>query len=82
MPDQPQFGVVVLTMGKRPDDLDRAVHSVLAQEGVDVDVVVVGNGWDPIGLPDGVAALGLPQNVGIPAGRNAGVPHVRGDLLF
>ncbi len=78
----PVIGVVVLTMGTRPDDLRAGLESVLAQDGVEVDVLVVGNGWDPVGLPDGVRALHLPENVGIPAGRNAGVPHVRGDLLF
>jgi GT2 family glycosyltransferase len=78
----PQVGVVVLTQGHRPVDLDRAVRSVLAQRGVRADVVVVGNGWTPEGLPDGVGSLALPENVGIPAGRNAGVPHVAGDLLL
>ena len=78
----PRFGVVVLTMGRRPEELDRGVRSVLAQEGVEADVVVVGNGWQPEGLPDGVRGLGLPENIGIPAGRNAGVPHVAGDLLL
>ncbi|SDF88420.1 Glycosyltransferase, GT2 family [Blastococcus aurantiacus] len=78
----PVVGVVVLTQGRRPTDLDRAIRSALAQRGVVTDVVVVGNGWQPVGLPDGVAALGLPENVGIPAGRNAGVPRVTGDLLL
>jgi GT2 family glycosyltransferase len=73
---------VVLTQGKRPEELLRAVRSVLAQRGVVLDCVVVGNGWEPTGLPDGVRALALPENLGIPAGRNAGVPHVRGDLLL
>jgi GT2 family glycosyltransferase len=72
----------VLTQGRRPAELDRAVRSVLAQTGVELDVVVVGNGWVPTGLPDGVGAVSLPENVGIPAGRNAGVPHVGGELLF
>ena len=76
------YGVVILTMGKRPEDLRRAIDSVLAQRDVRVDVVVVGNGWDPVGLPSGVGALGLPENLGIPAGRNAGVPLVEGHLLF
>ena len=80
--DPPRFGVVVLTMGTRPDDLDRGLRSLLAQEGVVTDIVVVGNSWDPTGLPDGVRTLHLPENVGIPAGRNAGVPLVEGDLLF
>lgn len=82
MADQPRIGVVVLTQGTRPDELDRALRSVLAQRDVTTDVLVVGNGWQPTGLPDGVRALGLPENVGIPAGRNAGVPHVSGDLLL
>ncbi len=77
-----RFGVVVLTMGNRPDDLRAGLESLLAQRDVELDVVVVGNGWQPVGLPDGVRALGLPRNLGIPAGRNAGVPEVAGDLLF
>ena len=79
---KPDFGVVILTMGKRPEDLSRAIDSVLAQRDVNVDVVVVGNSWDPVGLSTGVRTLGLAENVGIPAGRNAGVPLVDGDLLF
>ena len=58
------------------------MRSVLAQQDVRTDVVVVGNGWAPEGLPDGVRSLALPENVGIPAGRNAGVPSVAGDLLL
>jgi len=79
---RPAFGVVVLTQGTRPADLRRAVESVLRQRDVDVDVVVVGNGWQPVGIPAGARTLGLAENVGIPAGRNAGVPHVDGTLLF
>jgi len=79
---EPVVGVVVLTQGRRPAELDRAIRSVLAQREVTPDVVVVGNGWQPERLPAGVGALGLPENVGIPAGRNAGVPSVSGDLLL
>lgn len=79
---RPQVGVVILTMGTRPRDLEGAIASVLMQESVDVDVVVVGNGWQPVGLPEAVTTLALPTNVGIPAGRNAGVPHVAGELLL
>jgi len=78
----PVIGVVILTMGQRPAELARAVQSVLDQRGVTTEVVVVGNGWQPTGLPAGVRTLGLPENRGIPAGRNAGVPLVGGDLLF
>jgi GT2 family glycosyltransferase len=81
-PVRPRFGVVVLTMGNRQDDLHRGLASVLNQRDVELDVVVVGNGWRPVGLPVGVKAHGLTENVGIPAGRNAGVSQVEGDLLF
>lgn len=79
---RPKFGVIVLTMGNRPDDLNRGLASVLHQRGVQLDVVVVGNGWQPVGLPAGVKAHGLSENLGIPAGRNAGVSLVEGELLF
>ena len=35
------FGVVLLTMGQRPEELDRALRSLLGQRDVDVDIVVV-----------------------------------------
>ena len=73
---------MVLTMGNRPADLRAGLESLLAQRDVVLDVVVVGNGWEPTGLPEGVRGLGLPVNRGIPAGRNAGVGEVAGDLLF
>jgi len=77
-----RLGCVVLTVGRRPEDLRRALESLLAQRGVELDVVVVGNAWEPAGLPEGVRGVGSPENLGIPAGRNLGVPHVRGELLF
>jgi GT2 family glycosyltransferase len=76
------FGCVLLTMGRRPADLRLALDSLLAQERVETDVVVVGNTWQPSGLPEGVRGVYSPDNVGIPAGRNLGVPAVSGDLLF
>ena len=79
---RPLFGCVVLTQGKRPEQLQDALASLLRQTGVHTDIVVVGNGWEPTGLPAGVRAVALPTNVGIPAGRNAGITEVRGDLVF
>lgn len=77
-----RFGCVVLTRGDRPAVLAEALASLQRQEGVELDIVVVGNGWEPTGLPDGVRGHFEPEDRGIPAGRNAGVPHVTGDLLF
>jgi GT2 family glycosyltransferase len=78
----PTVGAVILSQGTRPAELERALATLLAQEGVDLDVVLVGNGWEPVGLPAGVRTLHLPANVGIPEGRNVGAAEARGDLLF
>jgi GT2 family glycosyltransferase len=77
-----RFACVVLTMGRRPEELRTAIDSLLRQERVETDVVVVGQAWEPAGLPDGVRGVGLAENVGIPAGRNAGVGHGDGEILF
>ncbi|WP_151524922.1 glycosyltransferase family 2 protein [Serinicoccus kebangsaanensis] len=79
---RPSFGVVVLTQGRRPEELQRGLDSLQRQRDVDLDIVVVGNAWNPTGLPERVKTLALPTNIGIPAGRNAGVPHVEGEFLF
>ncbi|WP_026180944.1 glycosyltransferase family 2 protein [Demetria terragena] len=79
---RPKIGVVILHMGDRPDEFQRAMADVLKQEGVDLDVVVVGNGWRPTNLPDGVRGHFLPKNVGIPEGRNVGARAVSGDYIF
>ncbi|WP_106237192.1 glycosyltransferase family 2 protein [Allonocardiopsis opalescens] len=73
---------VVLTMGDRPAELARAVRSVLDQEGTDVEVVVVGNGAEVPEQPDDVITVRLPENVGIPAGRNQGVKAATGDVIL
>jgi len=76
------IGCVVLSQGNRADELDRTLRAVLAQSGVQVDVLVIGNGWQPSGLPAGARASALPTNVGVPAGRNIGAEQVAGDVLF
>lgn len=82
IPTAPQVGCVVLTQGKRPDELKRAVESLLTQRDVAVDVVVVNNGGDPIDVPGDARVLTLQENHGIPGGRNAGIDAVEGDLLL
>jgi GT2 family glycosyltransferase len=81
-PSSPTVGVVLLTQGTRPDDLRRGIRSLLAQRGVTLDIICVGNGWRPAGLPPEVRSLALPVNLGIPAGRNRGVSEVSGEYLF
>jgi len=76
------FGVVILTMGRRPDELASAVQSLRAQQGVSLDVVIVGNGWDPATKFPNEKTLHLLENLGIPAGRNAGTKEVEGEFYF
>ena len=78
----PSVSCVVLTQGRRPAELRLALNSLLRQSDVRLGVVVVGNDWQPTGLPPGVESIPLEVDVGIPGGRNAGVPGTRGDLLF
>ncbi|MFC6083920.1 glycosyltransferase family 2 protein [Sphaerisporangium aureirubrum] len=78
--------VVVLTMNDRPDAFRHAMDSLLAQQDVELRVVVVGNGVEPDHVPAGVRTVTLAVNEGIPAGRNAGAEALagpgRGEFLF
>ncbi|RLP70190.1 glycosyltransferase [Mycetocola reblochoni] len=80
--DVPSIGVVVLTQGTRPVELAAALASIHRQRGVTTRTAVVGNGWMPEGLPPGVTGVGLPENLGIPAGRNRGADAVAGEFVF
>ncbi|MEU6757747.1 glycosyltransferase [Streptomyces sp. NPDC046685] len=75
--DAAVVGVVVLTMGDREPELRALLDSVAAQEGGEARVVVLGQGVKLPALPDGVAAVELPENLGIPGGRNAGLRWLR-----
>jgi len=81
-PTAPSIGVVMLHMGDRPIELAEALRTLRAQRDVELDVVVVGNGWAPQGLPDWVRSVHLPENVGVPEGRNVGAREARGDFLY
>jgi GT2 family glycosyltransferase len=76
------FGCVVLTTGSRPEVLALALDSLRAQRGVELDMVAVFNGAQPAGLPEGVRGVGLDEDIGIPAARNAGAQQAGGELLF
>ncbi|MFB7375827.1 glycosyltransferase family 2 protein [Kitasatospora purpeofusca] len=65
-------------MNDRPAEFPPAMASLLAQQDVDLRVVIVGNGCEPDHVPDGVQALALPENLGIPEGRNVGADALAG----
>ncbi|MGW2917706.1 glycosyltransferase family 2 protein [Streptomyces angustmyceticus] len=64
-------------MNDRPEDFPRAMATLLAQEGIDLRIVVVGNGCTPQQIPhaDNIRCVALPDNAGIPEGRNVGARH-------
>ncbi len=68
-----KVGAVIITMGNRPQELRALLDSVAKQEGDPVEVVVVGNGAPVPEVPEGVRTVELPENLGIPGGRNVGI---------
>lgn len=68
-----KLGAVIITMGNRPDELRALLDSVARQEGDRIEVVVVGNGAPVPDVPAGVRSIELPENLGIPGGRNVGI---------
>ncbi|KUF14434.1 MULTISPECIES: glycosyltransferase family 2 protein [Streptomyces] len=66
-------------MGNRPQELRALLDSVAKQDGDRVEVVVVGNGAPVPDVPEGVRTIELPENLGIPGGRNVGIEAFRRD---
>jgi len=68
-----KVGAVIITMGNRPEELRDLLDSVAKQRGPRIEVAVVGNGSPLPDLPDGIRCVELPENLGIPGGRNVGI---------
>lgn len=75
---------VILTMGDRVDGLERALESIESQD-VPGEVVVVANGGGlpalPLRLRESMQVTSLEQNVGVPAGRDAGVAAASSSIV-
>ena len=67
-------------MGDRREQVADAIRSVRSQREVDSEVVIVGNGTTVNGL-DADQIIELPENVGVPAGRNAGLAACAHDFV-
>lgn len=81
----PRVGVVVVTMGNRPADVDALLASVAKQDAPPERIVIVGNGARLphfTGLPGEVTVIELAENLGCPGGRNVGIAELRafGDI--
>jgi GT2 family glycosyltransferase len=68
-----KLGAVIITMGNRPAELNDLLDSVAKQQGPPIEVAVVGNGSPLPALPEGLRTAELPENLGIPGGRNVGI---------
>ncbi len=82
---QTQVSVVILTQATRAAELERAIASVRAQQGVGVELVLVMNGA-PVPEPGILGQVDrlivLAENVGIPAGRNVGAAAAASELVM
>jgi GT2 family glycosyltransferase len=74
--------VVVLTQGRRPQTLSAIVDAMRAQSTPPARVILVRNGGEPVEAAEGVELVDLAENVGIPAGRNAGLDRVDAGLVL
>jgi GT2 family glycosyltransferase len=72
-----RLGVVILTLGDRPAELDALLRSVATQSGPPMRIVVIGNGATLPTLPPGVEGIDLPRNLGVSGGRNAALAALR-----
>ncbi|MGW0536892.1 glycosyltransferase family 2 protein [Streptomyces sp. NPDC003032] len=79
MSQPPRLGVVVITMGNRPRELDALLASVAGQDVSADRIVLVGNG-SPLpelpALPGKVTAIELDENLGCPGGRNVAIERL------
>lgn len=82
-PSRPSISWILLTMGNRPDELASALASIRSTAGAaSIELVVVANGaTSPVTVHDDVVLVELDENVGVPAGRNAGAARARGDII-
>jgi GT2 family glycosyltransferase len=77
-----EIAVVVLTQANRPTELARAIASVRAQKQVDLQLVLVVNGAHPPQTEPSDRLIVLPENVGIPGGRNIGATAADAKLIM
>jgi GT2 family glycosyltransferase len=77
-----KLSCVIITMGTRPAELERAIASTAAMRERGVQLVLVGNGAELPPVPSDVTTIRLPENLGVAGGRNAGVEASSGDVVM
>ncbi len=77
-----KLSCVIITMGTRPAELERAIESTQAMREQGLQLVLVGNGVDLPPVPSDVTIVRLPENLGVAGGRNAGVEASTGEVVM
>ncbi|MFD9871200.1 glycosyltransferase family 2 protein [Streptomyces niveus] len=73
----PRIGVVIVTMGTRPRELEALLASVEKQDVPAARVVLVGNATPLTEVSADVTKIVLKENLGCPGGRNVGLERLR-----
>ncbi|MFI5666236.1 glycosyltransferase family 2 protein [Streptomyces sp. NPDC051704] len=75
----PRLGVVIVTMGTRPRELEALLASVDRQDVPAARVVLIGNATSltDVDVAANVTKVPLEENLGCPGGRNAGLEMLR-----
>ncbi|WP_329211639.1 glycosyltransferase [Streptomyces sp. NBC_00683] len=75
----PRLGVVIVTMGNRPRELEALLASVEKQDVPAARVVLIGNATPLTGVDvaENVTKVPLDENLGCPGGRNVGLEMLR-----
>ncbi|MEU8708965.1 glycosyltransferase family 2 protein [Streptomyces sp. NPDC048565] len=69
----PRIGVVIVTMGNRPRELDELIASVGEQDVRPTRIVLVGSATPLTDVPHDVTKIPLDENPGCPGARNVGL---------
>ncbi|MEV6166106.1 glycosyltransferase [Streptomyces sp. NPDC052052] len=73
----PRIGVVIVTMGTRPRELEALLASVEKQDVPATRVVLVGNATPLTEVATSATKMPLDENLGCPGGRNVGLKMLR-----
>ncbi|MFJ5926466.1 glycosyltransferase family 2 protein [Kitasatospora sp. NPDC092948] len=73
----PRIGVVIVTMGTRPRELEALLASVEKQDTPATRVVLIGNATPLTDIATDAIKVPLEENLGCPGGRNVGLKILR-----
>tara|TARA_Y100000768_G_C23980223_1_gene685326 strand:- start:207 stop:1082 length:876 start_codon:yes stop_codon:yes gene_type:complete len=78
----PPISIVILTIGQRPEELEKSIISVKKQIKCSPEIILVWNGTEPSGDIEVSKNIVLEDNIGIPAGRNIGASYAESGVIM